>query len=66
MLFRDVWNYNFVPQSILVDVHMSQLRSKIDQPDEAPMIYSVRGQGFVLHAPANTRPPRKFAFDAGS
>jgi hypothetical protein len=25
------------------------------------MIYSVRGQGYVLHAPANTCPPRKLA-----
>jgi two-component system OmpR family response regulator len=55
MLFREVWNYKFVPESNLVDVHIGRLRRKIDQPYEAPMIYSVRGQGFVLHAPANTR-----------
>jgi two-component system, OmpR family, response regulator len=51
MLFRDVWNYNFVPQSNLVDVHMGRLRRKIDQSAEPPMIYSIRGQGFVLRAP---------------
>jgi len=51
MLFRDVWNYNFVPQSNLVDVHMGRLRRKIDQAAEPPMIYSIRGQGFVLRAP---------------
>jgi len=51
MLFRDVWNYKFVPESNLVDVHMGRLRRKIDRPDEAPMIYSIRGQGFVLQAP---------------
>jgi two-component system OmpR family response regulator len=61
MLFREVWNYKFVPDSNLVDVHIGRLRRKIDQPDEAPMIYSVRGQGFVLHAPANTRTPHKLA-----
>jgi DNA-binding response OmpR family regulator len=64
MLFREVWNYKFVPDSNLVDVHIGRLRRKIDRPDEAPMIYSVRGQGFVLHAPANTRPPRKLTPDA--
>jgi DNA-binding response OmpR family regulator len=64
MLFREVWNYKFVPESNLVDVHIGRLRRKIDRPDEAPMIYSIRGQGFVLHAPANTRPPRKLAPDA--
>jgi two-component system, OmpR family, response regulator len=51
MLFRDVWNYNFVPQSNLVDVHVGRLRRKIDQSAEPPMIYSIRGQGFVLRAP---------------
>jgi two-component system, OmpR family, response regulator len=55
MLFREVWNYKFVPESNLVDVHIGRLRRKIDQPDETPMIYSIRGQGFVLRAPANTR-----------
>jgi two-component system, OmpR family, response regulator len=51
MLFRDVWKYSFVPQSNLVDVHMGRLRRKIDQSAEPPMIYSIRGQGFVLRAP---------------
>jgi two-component system OmpR family response regulator len=50
MLFEEVWNYKFVPQSNLVDVHMGRLRRKIDRPDETPMIHSVRGEGFVLHA----------------
>jgi DNA-binding winged helix-turn-helix (wHTH) protein len=51
MLFTDVWNYNFVPQSNLVDVHMGRLRRKIDESAESPMIYSFRGQGFMLRAP---------------
>ncbi len=51
MLFEEVWNYKFVPQSNLVDVHMGRLRRKIDQSGEPPMIYSVRGEGFVLRAP---------------
>jgi two-component system OmpR family response regulator len=51
MLFEEVWNYRFVPDSNLVDVHMGRLRRKVDAPGEAPMIHSVRGAGFVLHAP---------------
>jgi two-component system, OmpR family, response regulator len=51
MLFREVWNYKFIPESNLVDVHMGRLRRKVDRPDEAPMIYSIRGLGFVLQAP---------------
>jgi two-component system OmpR family response regulator len=51
MLLEDVWNYKFVPQTNLIDVHMGRLRRKVDEPDEAPMIHSVRGAGFMLHAP---------------
>jgi len=52
MLFEEVWNYKFVPRSNLVDVHMGRLRKKVDQPDEPPMIHNVRGEGFLLRAPA--------------
>jgi len=52
MLFEEVWNYKFVPQSNLVDVHMGRLRRKVDRPDEQPMIHNVRGEGFVIRAPA--------------
>jgi len=51
MLFGEVWHYKFNPQSNLVDVHMGRLRRKIDGPHELPMIYNVRGQGFVLRGP---------------
>jgi two-component system, OmpR family, response regulator len=52
MLFEEVWNYKFVPQSNLVDVHMGRLRRKVDGEGEQPMIHNVRGEGFVLRAPA--------------
>lgn len=52
MLFEEVWHYKFVPKSNLVDVHMGRLRRKVDGPDEEPMIHNVRGEGFVLRAPA--------------
>jgi len=52
MLFEEVWNYKFVPQTNLVDVHMGRLRHKVDKPNEPPMIHNVRGAGFILRAPA--------------
>ena len=52
MLLEEVWNYKFVPQTNLVDVHMGRLRRKVDEPHEPPMIHNVRGVGFVLRAPA--------------
>jgi two-component system, OmpR family, response regulator len=52
MLLEEVWNYKFVPQTNLVDVHMGRLRHKVDGPEEVPMIHNVRGVGFILRAPA--------------
>jgi DNA-binding response OmpR family regulator len=52
MLLEEVWNYKFVPQTNLVDVHMGRLRRKVDEPHEPPMIHNVRGVGFILRAPA--------------
>jgi two-component system, OmpR family, response regulator len=52
MLLEEVWNYKFVPQTNLVDVHMGRLRHKVDAPQEIPMIQNVRGTGFILRAPA--------------
>ncbi|MDB5397203.1 MAG: two-component response regulator [Rhodospirillales bacterium] len=51
MLFSDVWNYRFMPDSNLVDVHMGRLRRKVDHTNEPQMIQPVRGAGFVLRAP---------------
>jgi DNA-binding winged helix-turn-helix (wHTH) protein len=47
-LLQEVWNYKFVPQTNLVDVHMGRLRRKLDGPNGPAMIRSVRGAGFVL------------------
>jgi two-component system OmpR family response regulator len=53
MLLKDVWNYNFVPTTNLVDVHMGRLRHKLDGPGETPMIYNIRGAGFILRETAS-------------
>jgi DNA-binding response OmpR family regulator len=49
-LLKDVWNYKFVPETNLVDVHMGRLRRKVDGSNEPPMIRNIRGVGFVLSA----------------
>lgn len=51
MLLEDVWNYRFVPQTNLVDVHIGKLRRKIDVAGETPLIQSIRGAGFSLRVP---------------
>ena len=49
-LLKEVWNYKFVPQTNLVDVHIGRLRRKIDEPHEPALIRNIRGAGFVLSA----------------
>lgn len=51
MLLEDVWNYRFEAPTNLVDVHIGKVRRKVDGPGETPLIQSVRGVGFMLHAP---------------
>src|ERR1700681_3580536 len=50
ILLREVWRYRFVPETNRVDVHIGQLRRKIDGPHELPMIQTIRGVGFILRA----------------
>jgi two-component system OmpR family response regulator len=52
MLLQDVWGYTFEPNSNVVDVHMGRLRRKVDAEGEAPLMRTVRGQGYVLDIPA--------------
>jgi two-component system, OmpR family, response regulator len=52
MLLQDVWNYRFIPQTNLIDVHLGRLRRKVDLPQEPPLITNVRGVGYTLNAPS--------------
>jgi DNA-binding winged helix-turn-helix (wHTH) protein len=47
-LLKEVWHYKFVPKTNLVDVQIGLLRRKVDGTNEARMIRTVRGVGFVL------------------
>lgn len=48
MLLEGVWNLHFDPQTNIVDVHMSRLRTLIDKAHARPLIHTVRGAGYVL------------------
>jgi len=52
MLLENVWDYNFDPQTNVIDVHISRLRSKIDKDFERPLLHTVRGTGYVVRAEA--------------
>lgn len=50
MLLERIWNFNFDPQSSVVETHISRLRAKIDKPFDFPMLHTVRNTGYTLHA----------------
>lgn len=48
LILEHVWDYNFDPQTNVVDVLVCRLRNKIDRDFENKMIHTVRGVGYVL------------------
>lgn len=48
MIMEHVWEYNFDPQTNIVETRMYKLREKIDRPFERELIHTVRGIGYVL------------------
>ena len=50
MLLEGVWEYRFDPQTNVIDVQISRLRSKIDKDFSPALIHTVRGAGYVLSA----------------
>ncbi|MBJ7413058.1 MAG: response regulator transcription factor [Phenylobacterium sp.] len=50
MLLEAVWDYNFDPQTNIIDQHVSRLRSKIDKDFDPPLLQTVRGMGYALRA----------------
>ena len=48
MLLETVWDYHFDPQTNVIDVHISRLRSKIDRDFDSPLLHTVRGAGYVI------------------
>jgi two-component system, OmpR family, response regulator len=48
MILSHVWEYNFDPQTNIVDVLVSRLREKIDRPFDRKLLHTVRGVGYVL------------------
>ena len=48
MILSHVWEYNFDPQTNIVDVLVSRLREKIDRPFDKKLLQTVRGVGYVL------------------
>lgn len=48
MIMEHVWDYNFDPESNVVESRICRLREKVDLPHLAKLIHTVRGAGYVL------------------
>ena len=48
MIMEHVWDYNFSPQTNVVEARICYLRDKIDKNFETKLIHTVRGVGYVL------------------
>jgi DNA-binding response OmpR family regulator len=48
LILEHVWDYNFDPQTNVVDVLVCRLRNKIDKGFKSSLIHTLRGMGYVL------------------
>lgn len=48
MLLEQVWDYHFDPETNVIDVHISRIRSKIDDKGKPSFIETVRGSGYIF------------------
>ena len=48
MIMEHVWDYNFDPQTNVVEARICRLRDKIDRDTDKKLIHTIRGVGYVL------------------
>jgi two-component system response regulator MprA len=48
LVYERVWGYDFGGTSNALDVHLSQLRHKLEEQGEPRLIHTVRGMGYIL------------------
>jgi DNA-binding response OmpR family regulator len=48
MILEHVWNYDFDPETNVVDVYVNYLRKKVDEGQERKLIQTIRGVGYML------------------
>ncbi len=52
MLLENVWDFHFDPRTNIVETHISRLRGKLNRAQDADLIHTVRGAGYLMRAPA--------------
>ena len=48
MIYEEVWGYDFGGDSNIIEVYIRYLRQKMESGDEARLIHTMRGMGYVL------------------
>ena len=48
MIIENVWNYNFDPQTNVVEARICHLRDKIDRDHDHKLIQTIRGAGYII------------------
>lgn len=48
MLLKGVWDFDFDPNTNIVESHISRLRAKVDKGFDVPVIHTVRGEGYKI------------------
>jgi len=48
MIMEHVWDYNFDPQTNVVEARICRLRDKVDRDFKGKLIHTIRGVGYVL------------------
>jgi two-component system response regulator MprA len=51
LVYERVWGYDFGPTSNSLDVHLSQLRRKLEEGGQPRLIHTIRGLGYILREP---------------
>ncbi|KKD57854.1 transcriptional regulator [Grimontia sp. AD028] len=47
-LFEAIWSYHFDPKTNVIDVHIANLRKKLEEAGCSGILHTVRGAGYVL------------------
>lgn len=48
MLYHQLWDTNWESETNVIEVHINRLRSKVDKGFDKPLIYTLRGRGYIL------------------
>ncbi len=52
MIMENVWQYNFDPQTNVVEARICKLRDKVNKGYDTKLIHTIHGAGYVIKEPS--------------